>query len=158
MKVTRQLGSGLQFEAESDTQKGLFEALANIDKNFNEVFGETNCGQCKSDNIYFKIRDVEAEEKGEDGKVKLDPKTKKPKMKKYRYYEVACRDCWAALSFGQHQEGETLFPRRKLSDGTWDNTHRGWKAYVKKGQNTGQTPKQQSEDTKGGEATEGTPF
>lgn len=120
MKVLRQLGT-LTFEVEGDTQISLFEGLAEVDRTCREVFGEPCCGVCGSENIVFKVRDVEKE----------DPKTKK--QKKYRYYEMQCqaKGCWAKLSFGQHQEGDTLFPKgRKNDDGTW-NKARGWAKWEK---------------------------
>tara|TARA_R100000808_G_C2142817_1_gene150579 strand:+ start:398 stop:712 length:315 start_codon:yes stop_codon:yes gene_type:complete len=69
-----------------------------------DVFSETECGCCGSNDIAPVYR----------------------KAGGYDYYELTCRACTANLSFGQHQEGETLFPKRKLEDGTFDAHNRGW--------------------------------
>jgi hypothetical protein len=134
MKAIRQIGNGLQFEAEADSQLGLFKALADIDKTYQEVFGEKQCGCCQSNNIFFNERNVEKE----------DAKTKK--VKKYQYFEMKCRDCWATLSFGQHQEGDTLFPKRKLENGEFDKEHRGWKRWKKTEQPAKSSAKKNEDD------------
>jgi len=69
-----------------------------------EVFGERQCGQCGSDDIGVNHRNT----------------------KGYDYYALKCYACGAQLDFGQHQEGETLFPKRKLPSGEWDSAKRGW--------------------------------
>lgn len=82
----------------SESQKGLFKELAAAD----EVFGEKNCGMCKSENIHFKVRTVEEND----------------------YYELTCDDCFAKLSYGQNKKGNTIFPKRKLADnGKPDQEH-----------------------------------
>lgn len=135
MKVLRRVGN-LTVEVEADNQVGLFEQLADVDKSYKEVFGESTCGHCGGTDISFSYRDADY----------VDQKTKK--TKKARYYEMVCnnRKCWAKLSFGQHQEGDTLFPKRKLDDDTYDKAHRGWKKFVKD-----QQPVQQKESNKDGD-------
>jgi hypothetical protein len=69
-----------------------------------DVFGEAECGLCGEAN----------------------PAPVYRKAAGYDYYELACRSCSGKLSFGQHQEGDTLFPKRKLEDGSFDTENRGW--------------------------------
>ena len=45
-------------ELEADTQVEVFSQLSA----FQEVFGETNCGKCGSDNLKFQIRNVDDNE------------------------------------------------------------------------------------------------
>ena len=46
------------------------------------------------------------------------------------YYEMRCLSCGAALSYGQHKKGGTLFPKRKDENGNWlDNG--GWQKWQK---------------------------
>lgn len=100
-------------EVEGESQKALFSALAQT----HEVFGETCCGLCKSENIRPVVRRVAS------GKKTFD------------YYEWHCCNpkCRAKLSFGQNNEGDTLFPKRRLlengqpdmTDGKYGD-HNGW--------------------------------
>jgi hypothetical protein len=100
-------------EVQGDTQKALFEEMARAC----EVFGESSCGLCGSENIRPVTRTVP------------DPK----KKKNFIYYEYVCEDCRARLALGQNNEGGTLFPKRKLNEnGEPDlengrpGKHRGW--------------------------------
>lgn len=100
MKVTYTTKNNrLKVELEGESQKDVFEALSK----FQEVFDETNCGKCGSENLRFIVRNVEDN----------------------LYYELRCMDCGARLSFGVHKKGGGLFPKRKDNDGKWlpDN---GW--------------------------------
>ena len=90
----------LNVEIESESAKDAFKKLAE----FQEVFAESQCGQCKSEDIQFIVRTVD----GND------------------YYELKCRSCAAKLAFGQHKSGGTLFPKRKLPDGSYDSKNKGW--------------------------------
>jgi len=90
-------------------QTEIFAALAE----FQEIFEETSCGKCGSDNIGFVVREVKGN----------------------KFHELHCRnpECHAKLAFGKHRQTETLFPRRKagnndptgLPEGEW-LPDRGW--------------------------------
>jgi DNA-directed RNA polymerase subunit RPC12/RpoP len=100
MKLTYTTKNGrLKVELEGESQKDLFEAISK----FQEVFDETVCGKCGSENLRFVVRNVEDN----------------------LYYELRCVDCGAKLAFGVHKKGGGLFPKRKDNDGKWlpDN---GW--------------------------------
>lgn len=112
MKATIKLAGGSRLiEVEGVSQKDLFEEMAKA----HEVFGEATCGLCGSTNIRPVVRVVD----------------------KFRFYEYSCQEpgCWAKLSFGQAQEGDGLFPKRKLlpngkpdKDGEF-GPHKGWTKY-----------------------------
>lgn len=115
MKVTVKL-NGVDLTAEGENQKEVFEQLAQMQ----EVFGNVTCPVTEtgepSSNVRFVVRDVE------------DPKNPK---KSYRYYEMRCNDPpYARLSFGQHNEKNTLFPKRKGMDGNYLE-NQGWEVYKK---------------------------
>ena len=90
----------LNVEIDSDSAKDAFKKLSE----FQEVFDESNCGQCNNDDLQFIVRTVE----GND------------------YYELRCKSCGAKLAFGQHKSGGTLFPKRKLANGEFDKENKGW--------------------------------
>jgi len=99
MKVTYVTENGrLTVEMDVDTQCSLVQELSR----FQEVFEETKCGKCGSENLRWVVRTVDDNQ----------------------YYELRCRDCGAKLAFGSHKVGGGLFPKRKDGD-TWlpDN---GW--------------------------------
>jgi len=110
MKVNYQTRNGrLSVELSGDDQKSIFAEIAK----FQEVFEESSCGKCGSDNVRFVVRTVDDNE----------------------YYELRCADCGARLSFGVNKKGGTLFPKRKDPDGNWLPDH-GWvKWNAKTGQN-----------------------
>ena len=100
MNVTYTTPSGrMSVEFQVDTQTDLFQQLAF----FQEVFGETACGKCGSENLRFVVRNVDDN----------------------LYFEIRCMDCGARLAFGSHKKGGGLFPKRKDAEGNWlpDN---GW--------------------------------
>lgn len=100
MKLTYTTKNGrIKVEVDAESQKDVFLELSK----FQEVFEETVCGKCGSENIRFVVRNVEDN----------------------LYYELRCMDCGARLSFGVHKKGGGLFPKRKDNDGKWlpDN---GW--------------------------------
>lgn len=104
MKVKFKPSAKLEFELEGAGQKELFKELATVQ----EIFSEEKCGACKKDNIKFVVRNVEDND----------------------YYEMRCLSCGAALSFGQHKKGGTLFPKRKDENSNWlDNG--GWQKWQK---------------------------
>ncbi len=107
MKVTYQLGK-FNIEFETESQKDLFGQLSS----WQEVFGEQSCGKCSSENLRFVVRE-------NDGN---------------QYYELRCMDCGAKLAFGVNRTGNTLFPRRKDSEGNWlpDNGWTRWDSKSKK--------------------------
>ena len=78
-------------EFEADTQREFFAQIAR----FQEVFEESKCGKCGSENLIFVTREV-------DGNM---------------YYELRCKDCYAKLAFGSHKVGGGLFPKRKDPNG-----------------------------------------
>ncbi len=98
MKATFSSGK-LTASFECDTQKDLFNQLAS----FQEVFGQTTCGKCGSENVRFVVRNVDDNE----------------------YYELRCVDCGARLAFGVNKKGGGLFPKRKDGDGNW-LPNNGW--------------------------------
>ena len=79
MKAKYKVGDKLEFELDGAGQKELFKEIASIQ----EIFGESKCGICGSENIKFVVRTVEDNE----------------------YYELRCMDCGAILSYGQHKKG-----------------------------------------------------
>jgi len=93
MKVKFKPTSKIEFEIEGSGQKEVFKELAIVQ----EVFSEENCGACKKDNIKYVVRNVDDND----------------------YYEIRCLSCGAALSFGQHKKGGTLFPKRKDENNNW---------------------------------------
>jgi DNA-directed RNA polymerase subunit RPC12/RpoP len=85
-------------EFEADTHRELFTQISR----FQEVFEESKCGKCGSENLRFVVRTVEENE----------------------YFELRCADCGAKLAFGSMKKGGGLFPKRKdgdtwLPDGGW---------------------------------------
>ena len=87
-KITVQSGS---VTVESEGQKELFETLAT----YQEVFGTSKCGGCGKGNLRYTVREQE-DSRG----------------KKQKYYELRCQDCYAKLPFGQHNDTQTLFPKK----------------------------------------------
>lgn len=84
-------GGRVLIKVAGENQKELFRQVAAADQVFN---AQTECGRCKSKDIYMDVRHTE---KGD-------------------YYELRC-PCGARFNFGQHKEGNTLFP--KFKDG-WE--------------------------------------
>ena len=107
MKVTYTSGK-ISVEIEADTQIELFQRLAN----FQEIFAETKCGKCDSENIRFQVRNVDDN----------------------LYYELRCVDCGAKLAFGVMKKGGRLFPKRKDKEGNWlpDNGWVKWNSKTQK--------------------------
>ena len=81
---------------EGESQKEVFQTLAE----YQEVFGISVCGGCGSKNLRFTVR-RQADSKG----------------KEHNYYELRCQDCYAKLPYGQHDNGQTLFPKEWVR---WD--------------------------------------
>ena len=104
MKVQFKSKSGrLSVEVEGDTQKDVFRQLSA----FQEVFEQTKCGKCGSEDLRFVVRDVEDND----------------------FYELHCNECHSRFAFGQHKGKDgTLFPRRKDGQGNWIPNN-GWTKY-----------------------------
>tara|TARA_Y100001970_G_scaffold78406_2_gene99831 strand:+ start:5006 stop:5335 length:330 start_codon:yes stop_codon:yes gene_type:complete len=107
MKATYTSGK-ISVEIEFETQIELFQKLSN----FQEIFEETTCGKCGSDNIKFQVRNVDDN----------------------LYYELRCSDCGAKLAFGVMKKGGRLFPKRKDKEGNWlpDNGWVKWNSKTQK--------------------------
>lgn len=98
MKVRYTKGP-ISVEIEGDTQVEVFQQLAN----FQEIFAESMCGKCGSEDIRFQVRNVDDN----------------------LYYEARCISCGAKLAFGVMKKGGRLFPKRKDKEGKWLNNG-GW--------------------------------
>lgn len=93
----------LALKVEANSHKDLFRAVATVQ----EVFeAETHCGCCSSDLVRFQVRTVDT----------------------FEFYELACGACDARFEFGQHKNGQTLFPKRRDEDGN-PLPNRGWKVW-----------------------------
>lgn len=98
MKATYKVNDKLTLELEWSNQKDLFEKLASID----EIFGYSTCPLVDkggfSKNLKFVVREI-------DGN---------------KYYEIQCKDPpYAKLSFGQHRQSKTLFPKKQEGGKYW---------------------------------------
>lgn len=101
MRVTQSNGS-ITLEAVGDSHKDIFKQLCSLQ----EVFDQRTCGKCKETSLRFVVRNVEDND----------------------FFELHCNECRARLSFGQHKKGDSLFPKRKDSDGEW-LPNNGWMKY-----------------------------
>ena len=100
MKINYTSRSGrVSVELEAETQRDAFQQLSD----FQEIFDETVCGKCASENLRFVVRTVDDNQ----------------------FYEIRCMDCGARLEFGSMKQGGRLFPRRKDKEGNW-LPDRGW--------------------------------
>jgi hypothetical protein len=99
----------LEIEIEKGTVKDLFYELAVVA----EIFSEPSCGLCNSQAILPIIR-----------------KSKDKRGKEFTYYEMKCIKCNARLAYGQANDTENLFPKRKTTDANgkevYDTKNRGW--------------------------------
>jgi hypothetical protein len=100
------LGGRLVVEVEAANVKELFKGLAEVQEILD---ADQVCGACNSTAIRFNVRTVE----------------------KYTYFELKCESCHAALAFGQKQDGEGLYPKRK-KDGV-ELANRGWGRFIPAG-------------------------
>ena len=98
-KVTEKLFVKVEF-ASTEDQKSLWNQLAPLQ----EVFGNRVCGKCRGTELKYVVRTVDDN----------------------NYYELVCTSpkCRAKLSFGQHKNGTSLFPKRKDGDNWLPNG--GW--------------------------------
>jgi DNA-directed RNA polymerase subunit RPC12/RpoP len=99
MKIQYTTANGrLSVELEGDGQKDIFQEISR----FQEVFENTVCGKCGSENLKYVVRNVDDN----------------------FYYELRCQDCGAKLAFGCHKKGGGLFPKRKEGEEWLPNS--GW--------------------------------
>jgi hypothetical protein len=96
MKASMSFGQ-VTIESEGDT-KECFTELAKAA----EVFGQSKCGACGSEDVTPVVREI-------DGNT---------------YYEMRCNQCSHCLGFGQRRQDGALFPRRKKGE-EW-LSQRGW--------------------------------
>jgi hypothetical protein len=94
--------SRITIEAEVPDAKNAFETVAEVQ----ELFDEQTCGACQSTDIRCDVRTAQG----------------------FRFFQLKCRACSARLDFGQHQEGGTLFAKRRNEDGS-AKPHNGWYVY-----------------------------
>lgn len=102
MKATYTTPDGrMSLEAIGDTHRDLFKQLSSLQ----EVFENTTCGACNSNNVRFVVRSVDNND----------------------FYELHCqqKQCRARLTFGQHKKNGSLFPKRKDEEGKWLENN-GW--------------------------------
>lgn len=104
MQVAYKVSDRLSLTFEAAGQKEVFTNLSQL----SEIFGINKCGACGKDQIRHVVRHAT---KGN---------------KKFDFYELHCQNpqCRARLSFGQHAENGTLFPKRKDGDTYLPNN--GW--------------------------------
>lgn len=99
MKVTFKSPT-LNIEVDGKDAKEVFESMAHAQ----EVFLNTHCGACDSDNTRFVCR----------------------KSGKYTFYEMRCMECGCSLAFGQRSEDGALYPRRTDKDTKSRLENQGW--------------------------------
>ena len=106
MKFEMKVSPKIIITLEGSTEAELFEQISSVQ----EVFGQSMCQRCQSDNFRFITRVVE------DNK----------------YYEMHCQNpgCRARLSFGQNKKGGTLYPKLKDTEGNYKNNS-GWGKFNK---------------------------
>src|SRR5262245_6341557 len=122
MKAQVKVNSNIIIELEAPKQKDLFKAIASA----HEVFGEKECGLCKSKEIIPVWRNVT---------VVKGKKTESYEFPEYHCLNSACR---ARLSLGTlNDDTGTLYPHRRLlpngkppgkdsRDQAKYGSHRGW--------------------------------
>lgn len=99
MEARVKVNDNLWVTVNAGDQKDLWQQLSSL----SEVFGNNQCGKCNNSQLKYIVREVDGNE----------------------YYELICTKCRAKLSFGQHKQGKSLFPKRKddegnyLPDGGW---------------------------------------
>jgi ribosomal protein S27E len=100
MKIRFIPGQPPTFEVEAGSAKQAFERLALIQS----LFSETECGCCKSKNIYYTVRKVT------DG----------------QFMEMRCLDCRAQLDFGQMRDSDTIWVKKWDKETKSPLPNRGW--------------------------------
>lgn len=102
MKLIIKQDGTLEAHVEPKTIKDGFRAIGEV----RAFLIAEPCGCCKSKNTF--------------------PSFKTPKG--YKYYQWECADCGAVFQFGQTQEGDNLFPKRKDQNGA-ALPNKGWAKY-----------------------------
>jgi len=86
MEATYKTANGrLLIKVTGETVKDIFRQIAAVQ----DVFDIDTCGKCGQHEITFRCRVVDDNE----------------------YFEALCTSCGAALHYGQHKKGGTLFPK-----------------------------------------------
>lgn len=104
MKVRFKPSDYLEFEIEGTTQKDIFKQLASL----GEIFTDEVCGVCKNEDTRYVVRTVDDND----------------------FFEKKCFSCFSRIQFGQAKSGGSLFPKRKLEDGSYDKENQGWSKWV----------------------------
>jgi len=93
-----------------------------------DLFGNSRCGKCGSDNTYYRIRKTEKD------------------RKKFEYFEMSCRDCYAKLPYHMHDDdkkGSMYIQKRVPDEKKEPNTEYyegGWEKYNKPQEDGGSKP------------------
>lgn len=103
--ILRTCGGRLTLKVQAEKQKDLFRQVAIAQEVFDS---ETECGCCNSDRIHFQVRTVDSME----------------------FFELICLGCGARFEFGQHKNGNSLFPKRRDEHGAL-LPNRGWARWEK---------------------------
>lgn len=113
MQAKFQVSDKLEITLEFGNQAELVQQLSI----WSEIFGHNKCGACHKPDIRFVVREVA---KGN---------------KKFKYHELHCTNpsCRSKLAFGQHNEGGTLFPKRKDDQGNY-LPNGGWTKWKPEGE------------------------
>jgi len=88
-------------EVDADGVKDVIQTLSE----YGEVFNVSQCGKCQSDALLY---DHHQNNQG------------------HHFYAIKCAACGCQLDLGQHQQGDTLFIKRKDAEGNYDTEHGGW--------------------------------
>jgi hypothetical protein len=81
----------LSLKVQGETLKELFRTMATAQ----ELFADSQCGLCHSEDIKFRVRQADT----------------------YEFFEKVCAACNGVLAYGQRRDGSGLFPRRKSEAG-----------------------------------------
>ena len=84
----------LLLKVSGETVKAVFKEIAHVAEVFD---ADQQCGLCHSANLRYRSRTIDNND----------------------YYELYCVDCTAALKFGQHKAGGTLFAKRNEGENGW---------------------------------------
>ena len=112
--------TGVWIEVESESVVDAFKMAAN----YQEAFGETQCGSCQSKNLRYEHRQDKEQ---------------------HDYYSVRCMECSCVLDLGQHKVGKTLFAKRKDKDNNW-LPNKGWHKWERQQQQSAPAKAAQPDD------------
>ncbi len=99
MQVKFDNKNGIEITLDGETVRDVYGKLANVE----EIFRESCCGKCGSEDVIHVVRSVDDN----------------------NFYEIKCNTCRAVLGLGCHKTGGTLFPKRKDKDGKY-LPDKGW--------------------------------